>query len=117
MINLTKTLLYLTFSYVPSSDMVTYMGCTFPHSLSLSFFLDAKFYSLLQISALRDISTDNHDAPKLAVFDIVLGTLYLVTFGLELIGFVGAWLVCTSCSSRIPLEFMSNVLLYSNEPL
>ena len=47
----------------------------------------------LQIAAFRDISIDKNNAPKLQVFDIVLGSLYMAAVAVELLGLLGAILV------------------------
>lgn len=43
-----------------------------------------------QIASFRDISLDKQHAPKLQTFDIVLGTLYLVSCVIEALGIVAA---------------------------
>jgi len=51
----------------------------------------AALWSLLWgIAAFRDISIDKQHATKLAVFDIVLGALYMATCAVELLGMAGA---------------------------
>jgi len=52
--------------------------------------LSAIFLLLWGIASFRDISIDKQHAPKLQTFDIVLGTLYIASFVIEVLGIVAA---------------------------
>jgi len=57
-----------------------------------STFLAGLWALLWGISSFRDISIDKNHATRLEVFDIVLGSLYMATFTIELFGLVSAYL-------------------------
>lgn len=63
-------------------------------------------YSFLQIASFKDISVDKGNAPKLQIFDIVLGALYMAALAVELIGLLGAALVC---SIKVLLNYISDL--------
>jgi len=53
-------------------------------------FVAALWALVWAVASFRDITVDKQHATKLAVFDIVLGALYMATFAIELLGGVGA---------------------------
>lgn len=63
-------------------------------------------YSFPQIASFKDISVDKGNAPKLQIFDIVLGALYMAALAVELIGLLGAALVC---SIKVLLNYISDL--------
>lgn len=63
-------------------------------------------YSFPQIASFKDISVDKGNAPKLQIFDIVLGALYMAALAVELIGLLGAALVC---SIEVILRYVSDL--------
>lgn len=77
------------------------MGCTYRRV----YHCYSGLMHYVKISSFRDISFDDDLSVRLEIFDIVLGSLYMTVFAIELFGLAAAVTVSTSsryCHPRSP---------------